>query len=199
MADFPDSVFTLRDIQNIPQMTYDPDKKTTIYAEDLQNLGDEITAIEEFLEPAKSHEFHPTVINLFTGTPINLGDGGDCTIRWQRVGDFINASMSLYFGAGHDEFEGVIAPVLEGQMPPISYVGNASLAGGGAGLIENSPLNKSYNVIFGVTAAFGTLLLFGAFGGDVSDGGQLVGNSLPVSIGEGYYLAGTFGYWAEGA
>lgn len=50
MADFPDDVFALRDIENKPNMTYDPDKKTTLFVEDLQALGNEITAIEEFLE-----------------------------------------------------------------------------------------------------------------------------------------------------
>ncbi len=50
MSRFPSTIFEQREIKNIPGMTYDPDKKTTVYAEDLTKLGDEITAIEEYLE-----------------------------------------------------------------------------------------------------------------------------------------------------
>ena len=50
MSSFPTTIFEQREINNIPGMTYDPAKKTTVYAEDLTKLGDEITAIEEYLE-----------------------------------------------------------------------------------------------------------------------------------------------------
>ena len=46
MADFPDTIFTQRELENLPGIEYDADKKKVIFAEDLQALGDEITAIE---------------------------------------------------------------------------------------------------------------------------------------------------------
>lgn len=49
MADFPNAIAEFREMNNIPQMTYDPEKKTTIYAEDFQKMQDEIIALENFL------------------------------------------------------------------------------------------------------------------------------------------------------
>lgn len=49
MADFPDNVYELRDIENLPGLTYDPDKKNAVFAEDIQGIADEVTAIETAL------------------------------------------------------------------------------------------------------------------------------------------------------
>ena len=62
MSSFPTTIFEQREINNIPGMTYDPAKKTTVYAEDLTKLGDEITAIETYIDD----EIVP-----------NIGTGGD--------------------------------------------------------------------------------------------------------------------------
>lgn len=49
MADFPDSIFEGREIENVPGVVYDETKTTRIYAEDVQKIFDEITAIETIL------------------------------------------------------------------------------------------------------------------------------------------------------
>ena len=49
MADFPTSIFEQRELDNINGQTYDVDKKTTVYAEDLQALAAEIIAIQNVL------------------------------------------------------------------------------------------------------------------------------------------------------
>lgn len=49
MADFPDNIFTQRALANLPGLVFDPSKDKILYAEDMQNLGNEVTAIEEAL------------------------------------------------------------------------------------------------------------------------------------------------------
>lgn len=49
MADFPGSIFDQRTIENLPGISYDAAKTTHLYAEDVQELGDEVTAIENTL------------------------------------------------------------------------------------------------------------------------------------------------------
>lgn len=49
MADFPTSIFSQRTLTNAPGQTFDPTKTTRLYAEDIQQLGDEVTAIETIL------------------------------------------------------------------------------------------------------------------------------------------------------
>lgn len=49
MSQYPDNISSFRIIQNLPQQTYDADKKTTIFAEDLQNLQTELIAVEEII------------------------------------------------------------------------------------------------------------------------------------------------------
>lgn len=197
MADFPATIFEQREMNNIPGMTYDPDKKTTIYMEDLKNLGDEVTAIETYLSPVKEQTINIPVLNLYTGSPIDLGDGGDCKCRWQRVGNMINASIELVLGSDYEEFEGVFAMILDGLLPPISYPGALTGAGSGGGLIESTALNKTDIVSLVVTEAPGSLMCFGVFSGNVSGAEKLVGNEFPIAISEGWYMAGNFSYWTE--
>lgn len=52
MADYPDSVFSPRDKENKSGVVYDADKKTVIFAEDIEKIDAEIVAIEEDLEEA---------------------------------------------------------------------------------------------------------------------------------------------------
>lgn len=48
-ADYPTSIFALRDIENVAGNTYDATKKNRFYAEDLQALAAEISALETIL------------------------------------------------------------------------------------------------------------------------------------------------------
>lgn len=49
MADFPDTIYSPREIENLPGIVYDAGAKKTFFAEDLNNTNDEIVAIETFL------------------------------------------------------------------------------------------------------------------------------------------------------
>lgn len=58
MSDFPTSIYTQRALENVPGQTYDDTKPQRFYAEDLIQLGDEITAIETVLgeNPAGAYD-----------------------------------------------------------------------------------------------------------------------------------------------
>lgn len=49
MARYPDEEFAFRLIENVPGVEYDPDNKRKLFAEDLQEITNEIAAIEEAL------------------------------------------------------------------------------------------------------------------------------------------------------
>lgn len=49
MAQYPNEIASFRDIENIPGQTYDENKKTTLYTEDIQAMRDEIIEIESIL------------------------------------------------------------------------------------------------------------------------------------------------------
>ncbi len=49
MADFPTSIYTERDTENLPGIVFDASKKQNLYSEDFQNHAAEIIAIEEAL------------------------------------------------------------------------------------------------------------------------------------------------------
>lgn len=46
MAQFPNTVYSPRETENLPGIVYDPTNKQNMYSEDFQNLGAEIEAIE---------------------------------------------------------------------------------------------------------------------------------------------------------
>lgn len=50
MAQFPNSVYSPRETENLPGIVYDPTNKQNMYSEDFQNLGGEIEAIETWLQ-----------------------------------------------------------------------------------------------------------------------------------------------------
>ena len=47
MAKWPEEIYEQRELENLPGIEYDASNKRTLFAEDIQNLGDEIRAIEE--------------------------------------------------------------------------------------------------------------------------------------------------------
>jgi len=89
MADFPNSIPTFRTIQNKPGQTYDPDKRTTLFTEDVQQIRDEVTAIDTAFE-GSGHVFDDDVtVTEFFGTAVDLGTGGSCRVdavtQWQMI------------------------------------------------------------------------------------------------------------------
>lgn len=49
MPVYPSAIFHARETENLPGLVYDPDDKKNFFSEDFQNLGAEITSIEETL------------------------------------------------------------------------------------------------------------------------------------------------------
>lgn len=72
MSEYPNNIFSQREIENVPGQTYDSTKKTRIYAEDLTALGAEVNAIETTLgtNPEGSSE---TVKERLENIEANLG------------------------------------------------------------------------------------------------------------------------------
>lgn len=103
MADFPDNIFTQRTITNRVGQVYDPAKTTTIYAEDIEKLGDEITAIDTAFEGSGHYTDDDVTVTEFFGSAVNLGTGGYCRVdailQWQflymRIEIVIGTSPSL--------------------------------------------------------------------------------------------------------
>lgn len=50
MADYPDNIFTGRELENLPGENYNTNEKTTLFAEDINKLNDEVHAIEDILD-----------------------------------------------------------------------------------------------------------------------------------------------------
>ena len=46
---YPDAIYEHREMRNLPGITYEPTKKQTLYAEDIQNLANAITEIQTVL------------------------------------------------------------------------------------------------------------------------------------------------------
>lgn len=57
MTKYPNEIFEARETENLPGITYDPTNKKNFYSEDFQNLGKEITAIEQTLGQNIEGEF----------------------------------------------------------------------------------------------------------------------------------------------
>lgn len=50
MADYPNNIFTGRELENLPGENYNINEKTTLFAEDINKLNDEVHAIEDILD-----------------------------------------------------------------------------------------------------------------------------------------------------
>lgn len=98
MADFPDTVFNLRDIENLPGITYDATNKKALYAEDLQNIAAEITAIEDHFQYTGHYYDTDVPVTEFFGSAVNLGSGGYCRIDMLVQGLFIYIRIEIAIG-----------------------------------------------------------------------------------------------------
>jgi hypothetical protein len=57
MAKYPDEIYEPREKENRPGVTYDPNKKTVLFAEDIKALDDEVVAVETELGTNPKGEF----------------------------------------------------------------------------------------------------------------------------------------------
>lgn len=88
MADFPTSVFVARETENLPGLVYDAADKRTMFSEDFQNLGSEITAIETYLLTPMRYK-----INFGISEPGSVGiiqfENSVGAIEWEYIGSGI--------------------------------------------------------------------------------------------------------------
>lgn len=98
MADFPNDVYELRDLENIPGQEFDADKKTVVYAEDIAGLGAEITAIEDHFQYTGHYYDTDVPVTEFFGSAVNLGTGGFCRIDMLVQGLFIYIRIEIAIG-----------------------------------------------------------------------------------------------------
>lgn len=77
MSSFPGSIATFREKNNLPSQPFDPDKKTTLFADDLNLLDQEVVAIEETLGENPQGDFATVAERLD-----NSGGGGGA---WEVV------------------------------------------------------------------------------------------------------------------
>ncbi len=86
MSDFPTSIYTPRETENLPGIVYDDTKKQNFFSEDFQNLAGEINAIETYLLTPKIYRAfivqHDTDFPIVTVLENSLGF--DPT--WERGG-----------------------------------------------------------------------------------------------------------------
>jgi hypothetical protein len=92
MSDFPDAIYTPRETENLPGISYDPANKRNMYSEDFQNLGAEINAIETILGTNPQGDFD-TVKEWLE----SLGSGGNTWLTGSGVpSDGSGADGDLY-------------------------------------------------------------------------------------------------------
>ncbi len=79
MADFPASIYDQRALENYPGEVFDATKTRRLYAEDMVQLGDEITAIESTLGLNPQGTYSTVVERLDAG---GAGAGGGLAASW---------------------------------------------------------------------------------------------------------------------
>lgn len=102
MADFPDNIFAQRTITNRVGQVYDSSKQTTIYAEDIIALGDEVTAIEEYIEDNIIGGWQTWTPTVSQGTSTNISK----TVTYARYkivgGSYVAQCSVAISGTGDD-------------------------------------------------------------------------------------------------
>lgn len=104
MAVFPDEVFSIREIENLPGIIYDETNKKTLFAEDIQNISAEVSAIESYIigggggggaAELPVGSIFTTTADPADGSPFSYGDwellasgqffGNKITHSWERI------------------------------------------------------------------------------------------------------------------
>lgn len=189
MADFPDNIFAQRTISNRVGQVYDPAKTTTIYAEDLEKLGDEITAIETAFQGSGHYTDSDVTVTEFFGSALDLGTGGYCRVdaikQWQliylRIEIIIGTSPSL----GSLPFT-IMADDLPIEVP--TYPAGAAMAGNFGALTETSNSVQMFAPALNNITGYGNCLLFFKEAGAAFTDYLLGINSVPtLSAGDTYF------------
>jgi hypothetical protein len=107
MADFPDTTYIPREIENKSGVVYDPTKKTVLYAEDIQKANDEIVAIEEaFAVPFEMYLLvnvsFKICTSLYAGCDdedyLYIGGGSPYSVNKIRKSDLVVVASSANYG-----------------------------------------------------------------------------------------------------
>lgn len=77
MAEYPNNIYTGREVENLPGIAYNENDKTTIFAEDIGGLNDEVHAIEQTLGENPQGDFDTVADRLAAG-----GGGGGA---WEEI------------------------------------------------------------------------------------------------------------------
>lgn len=102
MADFPNDVFELREIENLPGIVYDSAKKRALFAEDLQNIANEITAIETWFQNTGYYSDDDVTVTEFFGSALDLGTGGNCRVDMLVQGQLCYIRFEINIGSDPD-------------------------------------------------------------------------------------------------
>lgn len=175
MADFPNDVYELRDLENIPGQEFDADKKTVVYAEDIAGLGAEITAMEEELETGLLGEWVDYTPVISQGASTNISK----TIvraRYKKNGKTIMAQAVCVASA-----TGTANNNIGMTLPSTAKTGSIFI--GFFGYYDASA-NISY--IGGATLGLGLNIVSGAR--DNTGGGSYIGTAPNIAVGSGDYI-----------
>lgn len=188
MADFPTAIPDFRTIANKAGQTYDPDKQTTLFTEDLQQLRDEITAIDTAFE-GSGHFFDDDVtVTEFFGGAVDLGTGGSCRVDAVKQWQFIYLRISIIFGTDMD-IGALPLTILESDLPidiP-DFGAQVAMPGNFGALFKADNTNQMYAPLLNNVTGFGNgLLFFSQYGTSFLD--YLLGSAadVPPVAGDGY-------------
>jgi hypothetical protein len=183
MAQFPDEIYTPREIENVPGQEFDPDRKTRFYAEDKQNPDSEIVAVETMLGVEGKYMLVP-----FTGArnvPANWNYGelfylfhgstlsNDVGVIMARAGSILSLSGVFRLpaiGSPFDDFTFTIRSKINGSLALVASVLVSDIAANYIAIEHASPGTHEFSAgdylsfsFIGdgsgtLNSAFGTLL-----------------------------------------
>ncbi len=90
---YPNEIYEQRELENLPGLSYDPDNKKTLFAEDILQHGEQIIAIEETLGENPQGDYDTVVERLD-----NMGGGGGgATMKAAVIGFTTNMAIVTGF------------------------------------------------------------------------------------------------------
>ena len=80
MADYPDTIYEPRELENLQGCDFDADKKKILFAEDYNNLANEVVAIETVLGENPQGTFDTVAERLD-----NIVSGSPAIFNWYQM------------------------------------------------------------------------------------------------------------------
>lgn len=132
MSQFPDAIYTPRETENLPGITYNPANKKSLYSEDFQNLGAEINAIETALGTNLENVVSETVDFSASLNPVGWATSG-LTKRavYTKIGKLVTVEI-LVSGTSNSAIARISLPFAPSTtitlVVPVRIVNNNSIA-----------------------------------------------------------------------